>query len=67
MTVLVQYSCSILIFLYIVYRKIVKSMQSGTLHIASSLFYIFHKASSTREPNSINTFPHGGGFLKDEN
>ena len=41
-------------------------MQSGTLHIASSLFFIIPKASSIRKLNLINIFPYGGRFVKNE-
>ena len=40
-------------------------MQSGTLHMASSLFSIFHKASSMVKLNLVNILSHRGNFVKD--
>ena len=40
-------------------------MQSKILHIASSSFAIFYKASTMRKPNLINMLSHRGSFVKD--
>ena len=40
-------------------------MQSGTFHIAFTLFFIFHKPSSMRIPNLMNILPHRASFVKD--
>ena len=42
---------------------VLTSMQTGTLHIASSLISILYKASSIRNPNLINVLNHRGAFF----
>ena len=44
----------------------IKRMQSGTLHIASSLFPIFHKAFSMRKYLDQIWLPQKGSFVKNE-
>ena len=40
-----------------------KNTKSETMLIASSLFSIFHKATSIRKPNLINVLPRIGDFM----
>ena len=42
------------------------SMQSKTLHIASSLFFIFHKAFSRSKYVDQIRLPYRGSFVRDE-